>query len=81
MKPTGHVRKVDELGRVVIPIELRNEFNIGPQAMLEIFVDGDSIVFAKHTEKCTFCSAVEDLRVFKERPVCTTCKRQLSKQI
>ena len=55
MKSTGIVRKVDELGRVVIPIELRNKLDIKVKDPIEIFVDGSSIVLKKYEPNCIFC--------------------------
>ncbi len=55
MKATGIVRKVDELGRVVLPIELRNKFDIKVKDPIEIFVDGSSIVLKKYEPNCVFC--------------------------
>ena len=56
MKATGIVRRVDELGRVVIPIELRNKFDIQVKDPIEIFVDGSSIVLKKYEPNCIFCA-------------------------
>ena len=55
MKSTGIVRRVDELGRVVIPIELRNKFNISEKDPIEIYVDGSSIILKKYEQSCIFC--------------------------
>ena len=55
MKSTGIIRKVDELGRVVIPIEIRNQFNIVEKDPIEIYVDGSSIILKKFEPNCIFC--------------------------
>ena len=55
MKSTGIVRRVDELGRVVIPIEIRNQFNIDEKDPIEIYVDGSSIILKKFEQNCIFC--------------------------
>ena len=55
MKSTGIVRRVDELGRVVIPIELRNKFNISEKDPIEIYVDGSLIILKKYEQSCIFC--------------------------
>ena len=55
MKSTGIVRKVDELGRIVIPIELRRTLDIDIKDALEIYVDGDQIILKKYEPACIFC--------------------------
>ena len=55
MKSTGIIRRVDELGRVVIPIELRNKFGIAEKDPIEIYVDGSNIVLKKFEPNCIFC--------------------------
>jgi transcriptional pleiotropic regulator of transition state genes len=76
MKSTGIVRKVDELGRVVIPIELRRVLQIGEKDTLEIYVDGDSIILRKYEPTCIFCSN-NDVRLFRGKNVCTSCLEEL----
>ena len=63
MKSTGIIRRVDELGRIVIPVELRNKLGIGEKDPLEIFVDGSSIVLKKMNSSCTFCGSDKNLRI------------------
>ena len=60
MKSTGVVRKVDELGRIVLPIELRRTLNIEVKDSLEIFVDGDKIILKPYRPCCVFCGEGED---------------------
>lgn len=60
MKSTGIVRQVDELGRIVIPIELRRTMEIGEKDPLEIFVDGDCVVLRKYAPGCSLCGKVEN---------------------
>ena len=67
MKSTGIVRKVDELGRVVIPIELRNKFDIQVKDPIEIFVDGSSIVLKKYEPNCIFCGSSKELIEHNEK--------------
>ena len=62
MKSTGIVRRVDELGRVVIPIELRNQFDISEKDPIEIYVDGSTIVLKKFVPNCIFCGSDKDLK-------------------
>lgn len=79
MKSTGIVRKVDELGRIVLPIELRRTLDIAERDALEIYVDGTSIVLRKHESSCVFCGSSKDVTVFKDKNVCASCRSELSK--
>lgn len=81
MKATGIVRKVDELGRVVIPIELRNKFDIKVKDPIEIFVDSNSIVLRKYEPNCIFCGNSKDLVSYNEKLVCKKCIEKLEKEI
>lgn len=80
MKSTGIVRRVDELGRVVIPIELRNKFDIKEKDPIEIYVDGSSIILKKFEPNCIFCGNTKKLATFKDKLVCSKCAEQLSKE-
>lgn len=73
MKSTGIVRKVDELGRIVIPMELRNKLKIEEKDPIEIYVEGASIVLRKLEEACIFCGGKKDILEYKNRPVCNKC--------
>ena len=77
MKSTGIVRKVDELGRIVLPIELRRTLDIAEKDSLEIYVDGASIVLEKYQPACIFCGDAKDVINFKGKNVCTNCIREL----
>ena len=77
MKATGIIRKVDELGRVVIPIELRTQFNIAEKDPIEIFVDGDSIVLKKYEKSCLFCGGSKNLKEYKGKLICNKCLGQI----
>ena len=79
MKSTGIVRRVDELGRVVIPIELRNKFDIKEKDPIEIYVDGSSIVLKKYEPNCIFCGSTKKLITYKDKLVCLKCIENLSK--
>ena len=79
MKSTGIVRRVDELGRVVIPIELRTQFGIAVKDPIEIFVDGTSIVLKKYEQSCIFCGNTENLKEFKGKLVCDNCSKEIFK--
>ena len=79
MKSTGIVRKVDELGRIVLPAELRRTLNIAEKDPLEIYVDGPSIILQKHEERCVFCKSCESIRLVMGQHVCPKCLSQLKK--
>ena len=78
MKSTGIVRRVDELGRIVLPIELRRTLNIAEKDSLEIYVDGPTIVLKKYQPACIFCDGAKDVMNFKGKNICTTCMGELS---
>lgn len=78
MKSTGIVRKVDNLGRVVIPIELRRTLDIDVKDALEIFVDEDQIVLKKYAPACIFCGQAKDVKQFKNKNICPKCKEELT---
>ena len=78
MKSTGIIRKVDELGRVVIPIEIRNKFDIAEKDPIEIYVDGSSIVLKKYEPNCVFCGNTKNLTTYKDKLVCSKCTQKLA---
>lgn len=78
MKSTGIVRRVDELGRIVIPIELRNKLKIAEKDPIEIYVDGSSIVLKKYEETCVFCGSNKNVVEYKEKLICTKCAQNIS---
>ena len=78
MKSTGIIRRVDELGRVVIPIEIRNQFNIVEKDPIEIYVDGSYIVLKKYEPNCIFCGNTDNLVEYKDKLVCDKCASQLN---
>lgn len=73
MKATGIVRKVDELGRVVLPKELRDTFEINIKDPLEIFVDDEQIILKKYQPACVFCGSADKATYFKGKLVCSNC--------
>ena len=77
VKATGIVRKVDELGRIVLPIEMRRTLDIGERDALEIYVEGSSVILKKFKPSCIFCDATKDVVVFKGKNVCPKCLREL----
>lgn len=77
MKSTGMIRKVDELGRIVIPKEIRNSLEIYERDSMEIFIDGHSIVLKKFEENCIFCGNNKNLISFNNKLLCNKCLKQL----
>ncbi len=77
MKSTGIVRKVDELGRIVLPIELRRTLNIDIKDSIEIYVDNSTIVLKKYEPTCIFCGESENVVTYKEKNVCKKCLEDL----
>jgi transcriptional pleiotropic regulator of transition state genes len=75
---SGIARKIDDLGRIVIPAETRRLFNIREGDQLAISVDGTSIVLRKLEDTCVFCGDTTHVQHFKGRGVCTPCRGQLS---
>ena len=77
MKSTGIVRKVDELGRIVLPIELRRTLNIEEKDALEIYVDDNSIMLKKYEPACIFCGNAKDVHGIHGKNICRTCLEEL----
>jgi AbrB family transcriptional regulator, transcriptional pleiotropic regulator of transition state genes len=75
---TGIVRHVDELGRIVIPIEIRKSLGLGEKDPLEISVHDDVIMLARPESSCVFCGGGDDLREHRGRAVCGDCVADLS---
>ncbi len=79
MKATGIVRKVDDLGRVVLPVELRRTLNIDIKDPLEIYVDGDQIILKKYEPTCIFCGEGKGVKTFDGKNICPSCIKKISK--
>ena len=78
MKSTGMTRKVDGLGRVVLPAELRAQLSIAAGDLVEISVDERRVVLEKLEQRCVFCGANTELREFSKKLVCTSCVELLT---
>ena len=78
MKSTGIIRRMDELGRVVIPIEIRNQFNIAEKDPMEIFVDGTAIILKKFEPNCIFCGNTKKLYEYNGKLICEKCKNKIT---
>ncbi len=81
MKSTGIVRKVDELGRVVIPIELRRTLGIDEKDSLEIYVDGEKIILRKYEPACIFCGNADNVLNYRGKNICEACLKQLAQEV
>jgi transcriptional pleiotropic regulator of transition state genes len=77
MKSTGIVRKVDELGRIVLPIELRRTLDILEKDSLEIYVDGSTIILKKYEPACVFCGNAKNVTHFKNKIICENCVKEI----
>lgn len=80
MKSTGIVRKIDGLGRLVLPIELRRTFNIDENDAVEIYTDDDMIILKKFQRSCLFCGESDNLVDYKGKNVCASCLEELNKR-
>ena len=80
MKSTGIVRRVDELGRIVLPIELRRTLDITERDSLEIYVDGSSIILKKYQPACIFCDDAKDVVFYKGKNICAKCLKELKER-
>ena len=81
MKSTGVVRKLDNLGRIVIPIELRKTMDIAVKDTLDIFMEGDQIILKKYHPACIFCNDARDVIHYKDKLVCRRCLEELKQEV
>ena len=81
MRSTGTVRTVAELGRIVVPIELRRTMDIAEKDALEIYVEGENIILRKYQAACVFCGSVKNLVSYKGRNVCADCVATLQDKL
>lgn len=79
MKSTGIVRKVDELGRIVLPKEIRDTMGIKEKDPLEIFIDSEKIILSKYNPSCVFCDNADNIVMFRGKRVCSSCLEELKK--
>lgn len=80
MNDTGIVRRVDDLGRIVIPMELRRTLGIHVKDPMSISVDGERIILEKFSESCVVCGSEQDIREVKGRPICASCVAEIKKK-
>jgi transcriptional pleiotropic regulator of transition state genes len=81
MKSTGIVRKVDELGRIVLPIELRRTLDIAEKDAIEIYVDGPSIILKKYEPTCIFCNDAKNVINYKGKNICANCLKEMKQLV
>lgn len=79
MKSTGIVRRIDELGRIVLPIELRNKMDIKTKDSIEIFVDEDKIILKKYMPACLFCGSADEVITYEGKLICKHCIDEIQK--
>lgn len=79
MKSTGIVRKVDELGRFSIPMELRRTLDIAEKDSLEIYVDGEHVILKKYKPSCVFCGEKRNVVICKGKNICKDCLKEIKK--
>ena len=79
MKATGIIRNVDELGRIVVPKEMRKKMDIANSDPVEIYVDGDKIILTKYQPSCTFCGSEDEVVEFKGKKICALCIEEIKK--
>lgn len=78
MKSTGIIRKVDNLGRIVLPIELRRTMDIAERDELEIYMENDRIILQKFEKACIFCGSSRGLINYRRKIVCQECVRKMT---
>lgn len=78
MKSTGIIRKVDDLGRIVLPIELRRTLDIAERDSLEIYMENDQIILRKYEPACIFCGSDRMLVTYNGRNICRNCIAKMS---
>ena len=81
MKSIGIIRKVDEVGRIVLPVELRRKFDINKLDPMEMYTEDDCIILKKYEPTCIFCGESKDVFEFNEKTVCKKCAKELIEQI
>lgn len=81
MKTTGVVRKVDRLGRIVLPISIRKHFNIQIDDPMEIYIDGEQIVLRKYEPACIFCDNADNIILWNGKRICRSCVEKIKTEI
>ena len=81
MKSIGIIRNLDELGRIVIPVEIRKNLNIKEKDPIEISTDNNSIMLRKKENTCIFCNSINNLDEFNSKYICINCKKKLKEEL
>ena len=77
MKNTGIVRKLDQLGRIVLPMELRRTLDIAEKDAIEIYTDGEKIILKKYEPACIFCGDAKDVINYRGKNICKNCLNEI----
>jgi transcriptional pleiotropic regulator of transition state genes len=80
MRDLGIVRKVDQLGRISLPIMLRKLYNLKINDTIEMYQEGDSVIIKKYLPRCIFCGGTEKVETHKDKLICQECTENLSRQ-
>jgi transcriptional pleiotropic regulator of transition state genes len=80
MKSTGIVRRIDSLGRIVLPIELRRIMDLDIKDPVEIFVDDEHIILKKYQPTCIFCNSGDNVVSYRDKKICRECLDELQKK-
>ena len=81
MKSTGIVKKIDDLGRIVLPKDIRMPMGIESGDPLEIFIDGEKIILQKFQSSCIFCGEADDVHYFHDKRVCAACIAKIKAEL
>lgn len=79
MKNVSVIRRIDELGRIVLPIDQRKSIDVSPRDYVSLKLENGNIVISKHNKTCVFCGSEDELSDFKGQPVCAVCRKELAK--
>ena len=79
MKSKGIVRRLDDLGRIVLPIEMRRTFDLGEHDRVEISAQDDTIILRKYEPNCIFCGGSRDLKEYRGKQICAKCAQSIAK--
>lgn len=78
MRSTGIIRRMDELGRIVLPVEVRRKLDFGTREELEFLIDGDALILKRCSKTCVLCGSATDILKFREKNVCQVCVQALA---
>ncbi len=81
MKSTGVVRRIDELGRIVLPIEIRKNLSIDNRDAVEIFVENDKIILKKYEPACIFCGNADNVIMYGGKLICRDCIETIKRDV